>query len=58
MLRKFDAENGKVWKSKLTEEILSETLYLGKEDMIDNYEEVSIDAVNQEQIEESVSEEY
>jgi hypothetical protein len=43
MLRKFDADLGKVWKSKLTGDELSETLYLGKQDTIDNYEQINIE---------------
>lgn len=40
MLRKFIAREGYVWKSKITGDILSETLYLGKEDILGNYEEI------------------
>lgn len=37
---KFETQNGYVWKSKRTGDILSEVLYLGKEDIIENYEQV------------------
>ena len=40
MLRYFKAEEGKGFKSKLTNDILSEELYLGIHDNIDNYEQV------------------
>ncbi len=40
MLRKHDAKIGYVWKSKINGEILSESLYLGVNDRIENYEEV------------------
>lgn len=36
----FIASEGKIWKSKITGDILSSELYLGKEDSIDNYEEI------------------
>lgn len=39
-LRKFVAEQGKVWKVKATGDILSSELYLGINDSIDNYEQV------------------
>lgn len=39
-LRKFVAEEGKVWKHKVTGDILSNELYLGINDSIDNYEQV------------------
>lgn len=39
-LRKFVAEQGKVWKHKVTGDILSNELYLGINDSIDNYEQV------------------
>lgn len=39
-LRKFIAEDGKVWKHKITGDILSEILYLGINDSIDNYEQI------------------
>ena len=39
-LRKFVAEEGKVWKVKATGDILSNELYLGINDSIDNYEQV------------------
>lgn len=51
MLRKFDAEQGKIWKSKLTGDLLSESLLLGKEDIIDNYEQVD-EPIIKENIEE------
>ena len=38
----YIAEQGKVWKSKITGDILSEQLYLGKQDIISNYEQVDI----------------
>lgn len=40
MLNYFKAEEGKIFKSKLTGDILSEELYLGIHDNIDNYEQV------------------
>ena len=40
MLRYFKAEEGKIWKSKITGDVLSSELYLGKEDSINNYEQV------------------
>lgn len=39
-LRKFVADEGKVWKHKPTGVILSNELYLGINDTIDNYEQV------------------
>ena len=39
-LRKFVAEQGKVWKVKATGDILSNELYLGINDFIGNYEQV------------------
>ena len=39
-LRKFVAEQGKVFKHKITGDILSGELYLGINDSIDNYEQV------------------
>ena len=39
-LRKFIAEEGKVFKHKITGDILSNELYLGINDSIDNYEQV------------------
>lgn len=39
-LRKFVAEKGKVWKHKITGDILSNELYLGINDFIGNYEQV------------------
>ena len=39
-LRKFVADEGKVWKHKVTGDILSNELYLGINDSIDNYEQV------------------
>ena len=39
-LRKFVADAGKVWKVKATGDILSNELYLGINDSIDNYEQV------------------
>lgn len=39
-LRKFVADEGKVWKHKQTGVILSNELYLGIDDDINNYEEV------------------
>lgn len=35
------ADEGKVFKSKISRDILTETLYLGCNDSADNYEEVS-----------------
>ena len=43
MLRKYEAENGKIWKSKITGDILSEILYLGINDKIENYEEIKLE---------------
>ena len=43
MLRIHTAKHGYIWKSKLTGDILSETIYLGINDTIDNYEEVLIE---------------
>ena len=40
MMRIIDAKEGKVWKDKETGLVLSNRLYLGIEDSIDNYEEV------------------
>ena len=40
MLNYHKAEEGKVWKHKSTGEPLSSELYLGKEDVIENYEPV------------------
>lgn len=39
-MNKLIAKEGKVFKNKLTGEILGFELYLGKEDNIDNYEQV------------------
>lgn len=39
-LRHYIAEEGKVWKHKVTGDILSNELYLGINDSIDNYEQV------------------
>lgn len=39
-LERYQAEKGKVWKSKIDEAYLSDLLILGKEDSIKNYEEV------------------
>ena len=39
-LREFVAEKGKVWKSKITGDILYSIIYLGINDSIDNYEQV------------------
>ena len=36
----YIAEHGKVWKSKTTGDVLSEQLYLGINDSIENYEQV------------------
>lgn len=58
MLRHFTARDGYIWKSKLTGDLLSSELYLGKEDTIDNYEEVLEDAVNQEFEQEGAQKEY
>lgn len=40
VLRKIVADAGKVWKHKITGDILSDELYLGVDDSIDNYEQV------------------
>ena len=42
-LRKFVADEGKVWKHKPTGVILSNELYLGINDSIDNYEQVEVE---------------
>ena len=39
-MNKLIAKEGKVFKNKLTGEMLGFELYLGKEDSIDNYEEI------------------
>lgn len=39
-MRKYDAKEGYIWKSKINGEILSECLYLGINDRIENYEEI------------------
>ena len=39
-LRRFVADEGKVWKHKITGDILSNELYLGVNDFIGNYEQV------------------
>lgn len=39
-LKKYLANTGKVWKVKATGDILSNELYLGINDSIDNYEQV------------------
>ena len=36
----YIAESGKTFKSKLNESLVGEELYLGKNDSIDNYEQV------------------
>ena len=40
MIKKIKALEGKVWKSKIDGAYLSDVLILGKNDLIDNYEEV------------------
>lgn len=61
MLRIEIANEGKVWKHKGTGDILTNTLYLGVDDSINNYEEVDepIDEIIEpaEQIEENIIEE-
>lgn len=42
-LRKFVADEGKVWKHKPTGFILSNELYLGINDFIGNYEQVEVE---------------
>lgn len=42
MLNYHKAENGKVFKSKITNDILGYELYLAKSDTIDNYEQIDI----------------
>ena len=54
MLRIADAKEGKIWKSKLTGDILSNRLYLGINDSIDNYEEV--DEIVEEVVEQLIEE--
>lgn len=39
-IKKYEAEKGKVWKSKIDGSYLSNVLILGKEDKIENYEQV------------------
>ena len=39
-LERYQAQKGKVWKSKFDGAYLSDLLILGKEDSINNYEEV------------------
>ena len=39
-MNKIVAKEGKVFKNKLTGEVLGFELYLGKNDSIDNYEQV------------------
>ena len=39
-MNKLVAKEGKVFKNKLTGELLGFELYLGKKDSIDNYEQV------------------
>lgn len=46
MIREYIADNGKVWKSKLNGDILSETLYLGSQDSVENYEQVDKEIEN------------
>lgn len=52
MLRIIDAQEGKVWKDKETGYVLSNRLYLGIEDSIDNYEEV--DEIVEEVVEQPI----
>ena len=47
MLNYYKAEEGKVWKHIPTETLLSSELYLGKEDVIENYEQVEETVVEQ-----------
>ena len=47
MLNYHKAEEGKIWKHKATGEPLSSELYLGKEDFIENYEQVEETVVEQ-----------
>lgn len=47
-MNKLVAKEGKIFKNKLTGEMLGAVLYLGKNDSAYNYEEVLEDAVNQE----------
>ena len=54
----YIAESGKIFKSKLNESLVGEELYLGIHDSIDNYEEVLVNAVNQESEQEGTQEEY
>lgn len=35
------AENGKIFKNKLTGDILTDKIYLGRNDVAENYEEIS-----------------
>lgn len=39
-LERYQAQKGKVWKSKIDGAYLSDLIILGKEDSINNYEEV------------------
>ncbi len=39
-LKIYEADEGKVWKNKISGDYLSTTLILGKEDKLANYEQV------------------
>ncbi len=39
-LKRYKAEEGKIWKSKVDGAYLSDVLILGSEDKIENYEQV------------------
>lgn len=39
-LKRYKAEEGKIWKSKIDGVYLSDVLILGSEDSIENYEQV------------------
>jgi hypothetical protein len=45
-LKKYIANSGYVWKQKETGNILTETLYLGIKDKIENYEQVPKEELN------------
>lgn len=57
-MNKLVAKEGKVFKNKLTGEMLGAELYLGIHDSAYNYEEVLANAVNQESEQEGTQEEY
>jgi len=40
-IKKIKASSGKVWKHKTSGAVLSETIYLGKNDVLENYEQIN-----------------